>query len=261
MWVVLTWLCCCRAVRCSCSLGTRRLLSPLRMEHSADDLSQVMWRKITWTGVWAINNHIDLIAPWFWDLLRKKFFLPSETLNLNILLKKVLFYTFLYFIEKMQWNSWKHPTVQEDLSTGWRFSPSSAARRWTREAWSAQALCERWATCCGFFLLSLLWINLRGINLLGLHNGHSKRIVNKLPTHIHRHPLWPESACNFNILHTSWTHGGTLHGLWQAFPHQKSLSSLLWEVGSSLHGCCVPACYLNPDGTHGKKRTCGGRLW
>lgn len=157
------------------------------------------------------------------------------------------------------------PMVQEGLSTGWRFSPSSAAREGTGGTWSAQSLCEGWR------MWFVVWFFFSGHVSHGLIYGKiiswgfTMVIPNPAwtnpPTHLHRHPLWPGSAWDFNILHARRMHGGMLPLLWQAFPCQKSLSSLLWEVGSSPHGRCAPVCYLNPDGTCGKKCGCGGRLW
>lgn len=169
----------------------------------------------------------------------------------------------------MQWNTWKHSTVR---SSPW------FRRAWAQAEGSAHLLLPE--KVLGEPDLPSPFVKGGERGLLGFFSGHVSHglIYGKIiswgftmviqnpvwtnpPTHLHRHPSWPGSAWDFNILHARRMHGGMLPLLWQAFPCQKSLSSLLWEVGSSPHGRCAPVCYLNPDGTRGKKCGCGGRRW
>lgn len=103
----------------------------------------------------------DLVAPWFWDLLRKKFFLrmrlekrqPKANADPSSFVFCWFFFSFLHFSVFYRQKAVNHlktshfsvrPIVQEGFSTGWRFSPSAAAGAGTVEASPAQPLCEGW---------------------------------------------------------------------------------------------------------------------
>lgn len=159
--------------------------------------------------------------------------------------------------------------VQEGLSTGFRFSPSSAA---VKEPGKPDLLnpfvkgkqCVGRVCFCFVFLCFFVspMYSFSGKQSLGTLQQWDQNLAwTNSPTHLYRHPLWPKSACSFNVLHNCGTHGGMLFSSGRHFLTRKCLSLLLWEAGRSPCGHCTSVCYLHPDGTHGNKCGRGGRQW